>query len=163
MSKSFNDHLSSAPGDEPSDDPETGFPIVEIVRDHSGAERRFTIELICGGLGFSLRALEETDNKQGYEFSAFDSTSPYLALGKLRQKMSRALATRHLVTPPQGAEPNMLHDRLVGHIGWSEETGGAVFVVDGIPLTMEEIERFAAMHEGWQFSLRFADPCADPL
>ena len=48
-----------------------------------------------------------------------------------------------------------------GHIGYSADTNGPVFVVDGTPLSLEDIERFAQMHEGWQFSLRFADSSAD--
>ncbi len=163
QSKRFNGRFFSEGRDEPSDDPDQDFPIVETVHDHSGTPRRFTIELHRVGLGFSLRAQEESENENGYEFSAFDSTCPYLALGELRNKMRRALATRHLVSPAQGADLTMLHDGLAGHIGWSEEAGGIVFVVDGSPLTLEDIERLASMHEGWQFSLRFADPSGDLL
>ncbi len=144
MSKRFNGRFFPEGRDEPSDDPEKDFPIVETVRDYSGTPRRFMIELHRVGLGFSLRAQEEAENENGYESSAFDSTSPYLALAELRKKMHRALATRHLVSPAQGADPTMLHGRLAGHIGWSEETGGIVFVADGSPLTLDDIERLAS-------------------
>jgi hypothetical protein len=69
--------------------------------------------------------------------------------------MRRALATRHLVPSEHGAELSMLHDRVAGHIGDSTAT---TRVVDGIPLTLEDIGWLAAMRGGWQLSLRFADP-----
>jgi hypothetical protein len=34
-------------------------------------------------------------------------------------------------------------------------------VVDGVALTVEDIARFVAMHEGWQFELRFVDASGD--
>lgn len=159
MTKRFNGRFLPPGNEEPSNDPDKDFPISETIYDHSGSPRRFTIEFRHVGLGYSLTARENTGAEIGYEFSSFDATSPYLALGALRAKMHRALATRHLVPSEHGL--TMLHDRLIGRIEFAKEAEGHVFVVDGIPLSLEDIGRFAATHEGWQFSLRFVDPSGD--
>lgn len=145
--------------EERSNDPDKDFPITETIYDHSGSPRRFTIELRQLGLGYSLTAREDTGEQIGYAFRSFDSTSPYLALGALREKMYRALATRHLVQSEHGL--TMLHDRLIGRIDFAKEAEGHVFVVDGIPLSLGDIGRFASTHEGWQFCLRFVDPSGE--
>lgn len=143
-------------------DPHAEFPIIDTIRDHSDAPRRFRIELHSGPLGYSLIATEESAGRYGYTFRAFDSNSPYNALGKIRKSMRRELATRHLGSSEPGSGMTMLHDRLVGHIDSSSD-GSAVFVVDGIPLTLEDIDRLASTHEGFRFSLRFAEDCDEPL
>ena len=48
----------------------------------------------------------------GYEFGAYSETSPYSALGRVRDKMSRGFATRYTTTA-HGAR-RMLHDGLKG-------------------------------------------------
>ena len=68
--------------------------------------------------------------------------------------MSRGLSTRHLAGTPGAYD--MLHDTLKGHIGWTEERG-TVLVVDGRPLSMENLTTILQTHEGWAFELTIAD------
>ena len=121
------------------------FPIRQSVEDFAGKHRKFVIDCHQGGLGYTVRASEEGKDGLGYEFAAYSETSPYSALGRVREKMSRALATRYTTT--SHGERRMLHDTLKGRITSGGE-GRVALVVDGIPLGIEEIESFLASHEG---------------
>ncbi len=130
------------------------FSIREEVEDYAGRMRSFVINCHEGGLGFTVRAEEEGHRGAGYQFAAYSETSPYSALGRLRQKMSRGLATRHVSGSP-GAY-RMLHDRLSGRIT-SDGNGGVVLVVDGIALGIEDLASILGSHEGWGFELQIVD------
>ena len=129
------------------------FPIEEDVEDFRGQLRRFVITCEERGLGFTVRT-RERDVEEGYEFAAYSETSPYSALGRVREKMRRALATRHITGAPGNVR--MLHDRIAGRIT-SDGAGGVLLVVDGVPLSLSDLESILASHEGWAFELRITD------
>ena len=141
-----------------TDDPSADFPMRETVEDHSGAHRTFLISYRSSGLGFTVTAEEEGKQGLGYEFSAFSETSPYTALGAVRRKMYRSLATRHITRSDGHYHP--LHDTLRGRIT-ANGKGALVLVIDGIPLTLEDLREILAMHEGWDFRLQIADSSED--
>lgn len=130
------------------------FPIEEEVEDHRGRTRLFLITCHEGPLGFTVRAQEKAAQGAGYEFAAYSETSPYNALGRLRQKMYRGLATRHITRSTHGYR--MLHDKLSGRIA-SDGNGGALVVVDGIALSIDELAHILISHEGWNFDLKVID------
>ena len=130
------------------------FPIREEAEDYAGRMRSFVINCHEGGLGFTVRAVEEGDEGMGYEFAAFSETSPYSALGRVRQKMHHGLATRHVTGSP--GDYRMLHERLTGRIAWQRQ-GGVVLVVDGITLEIEDLAEILRSHEGWSFELKIVD------
>ena len=130
------------------------FPMQQEAEDFAGNVRRFEITCHFNGLGYSVRATEDGREGNGYEFAAYSETSPYNALGRVRDKMNRGLATRHVTGPP-GAY-TMLHDMLKGHIGWTEERG-VVLAVDGTTVTMENLATILRIHEGWAFELTITD------
>ena len=141
--------------DRNENNPEKDFPIEEKVRDFSGKERMFEITYRDVGLGFVVDAIEKVKGEGGYFFSVFDSTSPYLALGKLRDKMRCALSTRNLYK--EGGRFYPTHDTIQGRI--TSVDGQVGFVVDGIPLSLEQFAMIAEMHEGWDFTFTIADRC----
>jgi hypothetical protein len=130
------------------------FPMEEEVEDHAGTTRRFLITCHEGPLGFTVRAQEQGAQGTGYEFAAYGETSPHSALGRLRQKMYRGLATRHINRSRHGYR--MLHDKLSGRIA-SDGNGGAVVVVHGIPLSIDDLLQILLSHEGWSFDLMIVD------
>ncbi len=127
------------------------FPIREEVEDYAGRMRSFVIN--CG-LDFTVRAEEEGRRGAGYQFAAYSETSPYSALGRVRQKMHRGLATRHVTGSAGGYR--MLHDRLSGRIT-SDGKGGVLLVVDSIALGFEDLASILGSHEGWGFELQIVD------
>jgi hypothetical protein len=130
-------------------------PIKESVPDYTGKERKFEITMKELGLGFLVEAEEVGKKGLGYHFSAFSPNSPYLALGRLREKIIKALATRHVIVHGKRCRP--LHDIIEGRIDWDREKEQMVFVVDGRPMSLEQLGKMMNMHEGWNFSLRFID------
>jgi hypothetical protein len=133
---------------------EADFPMREKVEDYAGKMRVFTIDCHEGGLGFTVRAVEDGKEVTGYHYAAYSETSPYSALGRVRQKMRRGLATRHLSGRP--SRYSMLHDKLTGRIG-SDGEGSVVLIVDGVPLDMNNLSSILATHEGCCFELRIVD------
>ena len=133
----------------------------EPVEDFTGKMRTFIITCHhIPGVGYNLEAEEEGKNREGYLFSAFSEHSPYAALGELRRKMRRALATRHL-TYSHG-HYQCLHDTLRGRIGVSFGRGLYV-VVDGTLLSWGELGNLMETYEGWQFRLEIIDPSEDVM
>jgi hypothetical protein len=130
------------------------FPLREEVEDFSGKARTFVINCHETGLGFTVRAEEQGVDGTGYEFGAYSETTPYCALGRLRHKMYRALATRHITGSP--GNYRMLHDSLSGRIT-SDGECGILLVVDGVPLSLEELGSVLGSHEGWSFELQITD------
>jgi hypothetical protein len=125
------------------------FPIDEEVEDHAGRTRRFLFTCHQGPLGFTVRAQQQEAQGTGYEFAAYNETSPYHALGRLRQKMYSGLATRHITRSLHGYR--MLHDTLSGRIA-SDGNGGVLVVVDGIPLSIDDLARILISHKGSSLS-----------
>ena len=129
------------------------FPIHEEAEDFAGRKRSFVIDCHEGPLGFTVRASEVGKEGLGYEFASYSETSPYAALGRVRDKMAHGLATRHLSSAKGPRE--MLHDSLQGRI--TSRAGEVVVVVDGIALGIEDLARFLAAREGWGFEMRILD------
>lgn len=143
--------------DRKENDPDQDFPIQETVNDFAGKERHFEIKYHDAGLGFIVDAYEKVKG-EGYHFSAFDTTSPYIALGKLRDKMRRRLSTRHIYKEKGRYYPS--HDTIRGRIT-SSDGSDVIFVVDGIPLSLQQLGKMANMYEGWEFTFRFIDHAED--
>ncbi len=136
-------------------DSNNDFPIEEEVEDPAGRTRRFLIICHEGPLGYTVRAQEQEAQGTGYQFAAYSETSPQNALGRLRQKMYRGLATRHITKSLHGYR--MLHDKLRGRIA-SDGNDGALVVVDGIPLSIDDLAHILISHEGWSFDSSIIDP-----
>lgn len=126
------------------------FPIDEAVEDYSGKTRMFTITCFDAGLGFTVRAREKRRAPGGYGFWSYSETSPYAALGRVREKMRRNLASRYITR--SGGRYQMLHDRLRGRIA-SDGRGGVQIVVDGIPLSIDDLQSMLATHEGFELEI----------
>ncbi len=130
------------------------FPIHEEVEDCCGSMRTFSISCHPGGLGYTIVAVEEDATGEGYAFRAYSETSPYAALGRVRNKMRRALASRYISRSSGAVE--LLHDRLRGRIT-SSERDGLQLVVDGQALDIDDLARILSTHEGWEFELKILD------
>ncbi|MGO9917467.1 MAG: hypothetical protein ACLQIB_22545 [Isosphaeraceae bacterium] len=108
-------------------------------------------------LGYALCAREEgAEGEDGYAFREFDANSPFLALGRLREIIQRALAIRHLEEPVPG-EFLPLNRTLRGRISYSRGEDAVAFVIDGKSLTLAQFAKMVEMFEGWQFRLDFFD------
>jgi hypothetical protein len=108
-------------------------------------------------LGFAISATEEgTEDHDGYYFREFDPNCPFLALGRLRGRIQRALSTRYLEERAPG-DFLPLHDTLRGRISYSSEEDEVAFVIDGKSLKLSQFTKMVQMYEGWQFRLDFLE------
>lgn len=133
-------------------DPDEYFPSVEAFFDFRGRKREFEIDLLVQKTGYFLRATEKGCRGQArsYAFAAYSPASPFVALGLLREKIRRGLATRFLVK--EGHHRQLSHDRMQGRVG----DGGVV--VDGAFISFDEFCAMLQVYEGFHFSLQIADP-----
>ncbi|HEX5180567.1 MAG TPA: hypothetical protein VFW04_14615 [Gemmatimonadaceae bacterium] len=130
--------------------PDDSFPTAETFVDCCGEPHEFALELLRTASGYFLRATECASKDDGYAFAAHSETGPYLALGRLRSKLQKGLATRYLAAGE--TQPRLGHDVAVGRISY----GGVV--VDGQSLTFDELAAILSVYEGWQFKLEIVDP-----
>ena len=130
------------------------FPRIETARDCCGKVREFEVSLHTTDGGYFLRAREMREAPGGYEFAAHHAASPYVALGRLRQRIAEGLSTRYLVE--EDGIRQLGHDRAVGHIGY-----GCV-VIDGEEIPFDELTSMLETYEGWSFEIRIAEPFGGP-
>lgn len=126
-----------------------GFPLVETFQDCCGDTRHFEVTVHVTDGGYFLRASEIRPEGEGYAFASHHSTSPWVALGVLRQRIAEGLATRYLVAQESGRRFG--HDRAVGHVGY-----GCV-VIDGEKISFDELTDMLQSYEGWRFEIRIDD------
>jgi hypothetical protein len=128
---------------------DTDFLRTETFTDCCGAVRHFSVQLLTTDGGFFLRATEIGVDSIDYSFAAHSESSPYLALGRLRDRIREGLATKYISV--EDARRGLSHRRAVGTIGY-----GCV-VIDGQEIPFEEFAEILQTYEGWQFSLRIGD------
>lgn len=136
------------------DDPDKDFPIRQAFTDCSGQTRHFVISYFHVSLGVAVQAEEEGKDGQGFFFREFDATSPYLALGRLRQRIETALATRHIEQPEPG-NFQATHRTVRGRISYFHDE--VAFVIDGQLLTLPQFGKMVESFEGFEFRLDIRD------
>ena len=88
----------------------------------------------------------------GYAFAAFDPENPYLALGRVRGKIRRALATRFL-----HKDGSLTHDEVRGRITYLRDEDDVGLVIDGKSMTIYEFAQLLRGLEGFEFELRLVE------
>ncbi|MCK5131463.1 MAG: hypothetical protein KAR40_04855 [Candidatus Sabulitectum sp.] len=130
------------------------FPLQQEAEDFAGRIRIFTVDCIELPMGYTVRAVENSTDYMGYLFESFSETSPYSALGKIRDKIRKALATRHITKSDYGY--NMMHDELQGRITCDAQ-GEPALIVDGSHLTLDDLGHIFSSSEGFEFSLKIKE------
>jgi len=136
------------------DDPDKDFPFRQPFTDYSGQTRHFVVSYFPASLGFGVQAEEEGKEGQGYFFREFDATSPYLALGRLRGRIRKALATRHIEQWEPG-NFQATHRTVRGRISYSD--GEVAFIIDGQLLTLQQFGKMVETFEGFEFRFDIRD------
>ena len=137
--------------------------VFEPVRmiDVRGTQHEFQFRTRLFGPGLAIDAFELRDGgPAGYEFQVIGEPDddPLQLLGKLIEKMRRALAVTHLQDTEHGPQVN---DRLILrgaiHSDPEEDLRVPMVVIDGREISWDELGRMVAAFEGWQFKLEFRD------
>ena len=123
------------------------FPTEDRFLDFEGKERVFEYLILEVGSAYSVKAIEKNDD--GYRFSAFSESSPFAALGQLRQKIRKRLSTRYL--HEEDGHLHLYHDEAKGHIGYEG------VVIDGKFVPFEQFISMIQTYEGFLFELTIRD------
>jgi hypothetical protein len=130
------------------------------LTDSTGELREFHFRTHLFGTGVALDAFElRTGSPSGYQFQIIGDPKDDLLvlLGRLIEKMRRALSSKHLTDTEHGPQ---IADRVVrGRIEWDSDCDGRVplLVIDGREFAWDEFGRMLMSFEGSQFKLNIAD------
>ena len=109
--------------------PDDSFPTSETFVDCCGKPHEFALELLITASGYFVRATERVSKDDGYAFAVHSETDPYLALGRLRGKIHKGLATRYLAAAEP--QPRLGHHVAVGHISYGGVSSTGSMVTTG--------------------------------
>ena len=132
-----------------------------VMTDRSGKVHEFHFRTHLMGTHVTVEAFELFDEQpSGYRFQTIgDPEEDLLALlGKLVEKMRRALSIKHLEDDELGL-PIAEHLTVRGLIEWDEARDGHVplLLIDGRKITWEAFGRLLMSFAGWQFKLEIRD------
>lgn len=134
-------------------------PVTLKDADGEPHEFHFTTRLLPNGI--SIQALEIKDGSpQGYQFDVIGPLEgDVLALlGQLFERIRNALSQKHLEMTEHG-----LHiangDVVRGRIDWDDESEGRIplLIIDGKPVTWEQLGEMLMAYEGFNFKLEIFD------
>ncbi len=131
------------------------------LADCAGEFHEFHFRTYLFGAGVALNAFELRDGRPaGYHFQIIGDPKDDLLvlLGRLIEKMRRALSTKHLTDGEHGLQ--IADHRIVrGRIEWVDAHDGRVplLVIDGRGIDWDELGRMLMSFEGWQFKLNIVD------
>ena len=125
-----------------------------------GRQHEFHIRTRLMGPGVALDAYEvRSGAPAGYEFHMMGEAEEdlFTMLGRLVEKIKRALAVKHVKRGRMGLE--VVGQVVRGRIEWDDAEEGRVpmMVVDGKGVSWEEFGRMLMVFEGWQFRLEVLD------
>jgi len=144
----------------------TGFTGFENVRldpiwmaDCSGESHQFHFPIRLLGDGVALDAFElRGELPAGYRFQLIGEPHDdvLVLLGRLVEKMRRALSVRHI----DFRERRIIDSTVRGRIEWDEaqDEHMPLVVVDGKEISWNDLGRMLLSMEGWQFRIDIADP-----
>lgn len=130
------------------------------LADSTGELHEFHFRTHLLGPGVALDAFELRDGgPAGYFFQIIGAPNDDLLmlLGRLIEKMRRALSLKHLVDGEHGVR--IADQEVRGRIEWDDAYDGRLplLIIDGREIDWNEFGRMLMSFEGWQFKLTIAD------
>jgi hypothetical protein len=123
----------------------------ETQTDFEGRTRHFVTRLDETPGGLRAEAVE-AGKVDGFRFMVVvPSGASGQALWTLRQKMSAILNVRHIERKEGHRTWSMTHDVLRGRITSSKDPEEPTLIVDGKPLSWEDVGRMLSSYEGFEF------------
>lgn len=132
------------------------------LRDADGNDHEFHFRSLLLGDQLSLEAFELVgdDESAGYRFQVLGEaeSEPFALLGRMIQKMKRALATKHLRF--EDGSLQIAEMMVRGRVEWNDEENAnrPCVVIDGRRLEWNDFGAMLLAFEGWQFRLEMLDP-----
>ena len=135
------------------------------ITDCAGESHQLHFRVRLHGDIVALEAFELREgNPAGYQFQMLGNPENdlFALLGRLIEKIRRALAIKHLTDDGHGLQ---IADQTVrARIDWDEAEDGHVplVVVDGREISWEDFGHMLMTFEGWQFKLEIFDRSDEP-
>ncbi len=136
------------------------FEPVRLI-DSGGKPHEFHFRSFMFGTGVALDAFELRDgNPASYQIQviAEPEEDQLVLLGRLIEKLRRALAVKHIADSEHGLQ---ITEPLVvrGLIDWDADQGGStpLLVIDGREISWDEFGRMISGFEGFQFKFEIRD------
>lgn len=129
--------------------------------DRAGEKHEFHFQTRLLGDIVALDAFELRDGSPaGYRFQVVGHPDDdvFVLLGRLIEKVRRALSTPHLMESEYGLQ--IADNTVRGRIEWDDSAAERtpLIVVDGREISWEDFGRMLMTFEGWQFKLEISDP-----
>ncbi len=131
------------------------------MKDVDGSPHEFCFRTHIIPSGVSIEALELIKGvPEGYQFQVLGpfEADPLELFGQLFERIRSALSMKHIETGEYGLQ---ITDKNVvrGRITWDDENDGRIprLVIDGKPVSWEELGRMLMAYEGWNFKLEIYD------
>ena len=131
-----------------------------VMTDCAGEAHTFHIRTRLLGTMVALDAFElKREGPAGYQFQIIGDPEGDLMslLGRLVERMRRALSVKHLAQSEHGLQ---IADKTVrARIGFDATNAGRIplVVIDGREVSWDEFGRMLMTFEGWQFRMEIAD------
>ncbi|SOE86995.1 hypothetical protein SAMN05446935_7538 [Burkholderia sp. YR290] len=133
------------------------------LADADGVVHEFHFRSLLFGDQLSLEAFELVSGDEdcvGYRFQLLGDlrSDPFELLGNLVQKVTRALATRHLVE--HAGKLEVAGTTVRGRIEWDSSESGHMpcVIIDGKRVDWPAFGAMLMQFEGWQFRIALVDP-----
>ncbi|WP_235012310.1 DUF7713 domain-containing protein [Caballeronia catudaia] len=132
------------------------------LRDVDDNDHEFHFRSLLLGDQLSLEAFELVgdDETAGYRFQILGEaeSEPFALLGRLVQKMKRALSMKHL--EPDAGRLLIANTTVRGRIEWNgeEHAPQPCVMIDGRRIEWNDLGAMLLAFEGWQFRLEMLDP-----
>jgi hypothetical protein len=131
------------------------------LTDCAGEVHEFHFRTNLFGPGVAIDAFELRDgHPAGYQFQIIGDPEDdvLVLLGRLIQKVRRALATKHLTDGQFGlqiADDRVVRGKIEADIDQDDRV--PLLIIDGKEITWNEFGRMLMSFEGWQFKMEVAD------
>jgi hypothetical protein len=131
------------------------------LTDCTGEVHEFHFRTNLFGPGVAIDAFElRNGDPAGYQFQIIGDPEEdmLVLLGRLIQKMRRALATKHLTEGQYGlriADDRVVRGKIEADIDQDDRV--PLLIIDGKEITWNEFGRMLMSFEGWQFKMMIAD------
>lgn len=135
-------------------------PVTLMDVDGVTHEFHFTTRILPTGV--SIEALEiKGGNPEGYEFRVIGAheTDILAVFGELYERVRNALSQKHIEMGEHGLRITD-GDTVRGRITCDDETSGHIplLIIDGKPVSWEQLGRMLMTYEGFNFKLEIFDP-----
>ncbi len=130
------------------------------LTDSTGDPHQFHFQIRLLGTFLSLKAFELRDQQPcGHQFEILGDPEcdAFALLGKLIERMRRALASKQLKLEPYGR--HIVGDSVVGRLEWDDAEDGEVplVVIDGEEMSWADFGRMLMTFEGFQFKMKIGE------